>query len=98
MQGFVRALARYIPQVSIEEEATALRGRRHYRRGERVRPGWQNGYEAKRLHSEAWLLESAPPQLRATPEPFRPALVERLGTRTADLEGLVRGMYVRVPQ
>jgi len=95
MQGFVRALARYILQVSIEEEATTFLGRGHYRRGERVRPGWRNGYEAKRLQTEAGLLELAVPQLRATPEPFRPALVERLGTRTADLEALVRGMYVR---
>lgn len=95
MQGFVRALARYILQVSIEEEATTFLGRGRYRRGERMRPGWRNGYEAKRLQTEAGLMELAVPQLRATPEPFRPALVERLGTRTADLEGLVRGMYVR---
>lgn len=95
MQGFVRALARYILQVSIEEEATTFLGRGHYRRGERVRLGWRNGYEAKRLQTEAGLLELAVPQLRATTEHFRPALVERLGTRTPDLEGLVRGMYVR---
>jgi transposase-like protein len=95
MQGFVRALARYILQVSIEEEATTFLGRGHYRRGQRVRPGWRNGYEAKRLQTEAGLLDLAVPQLRATSEPFRPALVERLGTRTPDLEGLVRGMYVR---
>jgi transposase-like protein len=79
MQGFLGALAR----------------RGHYRRGERARPGWRNGYEAKRLQTEAGLLELAVPRLRATPEPFRPALVERLGTRTPDLEALVRGMYVR---
>ena len=95
MQGFVRSLARYILQVSIEEEATTFLGRGHYRRGQRARPGWRNGYEAKRLQTEAGLLELAVPQLRATPEPFRPALLERLGSRTADLEGLVRGMYVR---
>jgi len=95
MQGFVRALARYILQVSIEEEATAFLGRGHYRRGQRVRPGWRNGYEAKRVQTEAGLLDLAVPQLRATSEPFRPALVERLGRRTPDLEGLVRGMYVR---
>jgi putative transposase len=95
MQGFVRALARYILQVSIEEEATTFLGRGHYRRGERVRPGWRNGYEAKRLQTEAGLLELGVPQLRATTEPFRPALVERLGSRTPDLEDLVRGMYVR---
>lgn len=95
MQGFVRALARYILQVSIEQEATTFLGRGHYRRGERVRPGWRNGYEPKRLQTEAGLLELGVPQLRATTDHFRPALVERLGTRTPDLEDLVRGMYVR---
>jgi transposase-like protein len=95
MQGFVRALARYILQVSIEHEATTFLGRGHDRRGQRVRPGWRNGYEPKRLQTEAGLLELGVPQLRATTEPFRPALVERLGTRTPDLEDLVRGMYVR---
>jgi len=95
MHGFVRALARYILQVSIEQEATTFLGRGHYRRGERVRPGWRNGYEPKRLQTEAGLLELGVPQLRATTEHFQPALVERLGTRTPDLEDLVRGMYVR---
>ncbi len=95
MHGFVRALARYILQVSIEQEATTFLGRGHYRRGERVRPGWRNGYEPKRLQTEAGLLELGVPQLRATTEHFRPALVKRLGTRTPDLEDLVRGMYVR---
>jgi transposase-like protein len=33
--------------------------------------------------------------LRATAESFRPALPARLGGRNADLEALVRGMYVR---
>lgn len=95
MHGFVRALARYILQVSIEAEATVFLGREHYRRGERVRGGWRNGYEPKQLQTEAGPLALAVPQLRATDERFRPALVERLGTRTADLEGLIRGMYVR---
>ena len=35
MTGFVRQLARYILQVSIEAEATTFLGRGHYRRGER---------------------------------------------------------------
>jgi putative transposase len=95
MRGFVRSLARYILQVSIEEEATAFLGRGHYRRGGRLRAGWRNGYEPKGVQSEAGLLELAVPQLRATEEQFRPKLVERLGTRSVDLEGLVRGMYVR---
>jgi len=95
MQGFVRSLARYILQVSIEEEASEFLGRGHYRRGQRLRLGWRNGYEPKGVQTEAGLLELAVPQLRATEERFRPKLPERLGNRSIDLEGLVRGMYVR---
>ena len=91
----MRSLARYILQVSIEEEATTFLGREHYRRGGRLRVGWRNGYESKGVQSEAGLLQLAVPQLRATEERFYPKLVERLGNRSVDLEGLVRGMYVR---
>ncbi len=95
MVGFVGRLARYMLQVAIEAEATAFLGRGHYRRGERQRVGWRNGYEPKQVQSEAGVLELAVPQLRNTAEPFRPAVTDRLQTRTADLESLVRGMYVR---
>ena len=95
MDGFVRGTARYMLQVAIEAEATAFLGRGHYRRGDRTRVGWRNGYEPKRVQSEARVLELAVPQLRSTEEPFRPAVTDRLQTRTADLESLVRGMYVR---
>lgn len=95
MEGFVRTTARYMLQVAMEAEATAFLGRGHYRRGERQRVGWRNGYEAKGVQSEAGLLSLAVPQLRGTEEVFRPQLVERLGSRTPDLEALVRGMYVR---
>jgi putative transposase len=95
MAGFVRQLARYILQVSIEAEATAFLGRGHYRRGDRTRVGWRNGYESKGIQSEAGLIDLAVPQLRGTESPFRPAVVDGLRTRTADLERLVRGMYVR---
>src|SRR5881409_2554040 len=95
MAGFVRQLARYMLQVAIEAEATAFLGRGHYRRGDRERVGWRNGYELKHLQTEAGALELAVPQLRGTEEAFRPTVVDRLGTRTADLEHLVRGMYVR---
>ncbi len=95
MRGFVRALARYMLQVSIEEEASEFLGRGHYRRGQRLRVGWRNGYEPKGVQTESGLLELALPQLRATEERFRPKLVDRLGHRSVDLEGLVRGMYVR---
>jgi transposase-like protein len=95
MDGFVRGTARYMLQVAIEAEATAFLGRGHYRRGERARVGWRNGYEPKAVQTEAGLLQFAVPQLRATDEPFRPKLPERLASRTPDLEALVRGMYVR---
>jgi len=95
MTGFVRRLARYILQVHIEAEATEFLGRGHYRRGERVRSGWRNGYEGKGIQTEAGLLELEVPQLRATEVPFQSPLVKGLGSRTADLEELVRGMYVR---
>jgi putative transposase len=95
MVGFVGRLARYMLQVAIEAEATAFLGRGHYRRGDRQRVGWRNGYEPKQVQSEAGVLELAVPQLRNTDQPFRPAVTDRLHTRTADLESLVRGMYVR---
>jgi transposase-like protein len=95
MAGFVGRLARYMLQVAIEAEATAFLGREHYRRGARHRVGWRNGYEPKQVQSEAGLLELAVPQLRRTEDPFQPKVTGRLQTRTADLESLVRGMYVR---
>jgi transposase-like protein len=95
MAGFIGRLARYMLQVAIEAEATAFLGRGHYRRGDRQRVGWRNGYEPKQVQTEAGALELAVPQLRGTDEGFRPTVVDRLRTRTGDLETLVRGMYVR---
>ena len=95
MTGFVRRLARYILQVHIEAEATEFLGRAHYRRGERLRQGWRNGYEPKGLQSESGLVTLQVPQVRGSEEPFRSALLSRLGSRTEELETLVRGMYVR---
>jgi putative transposase len=95
MVGFVGRLARYMLQVAIEAEATAFLGREHYRRGARQRVGWRNGYEPKCVQTEAGVLKLAMPQLRGTEEPFQPQVADRLQPRTADLESLVRGMYVR---
>lgn len=95
MRGFVQQLARYLLQVGIEAEATAFLGRDHYRRGDRLRVGWRNGYAGKQIQSEAGALELAVPQLRGTAERFTPVLADRVGTRTPELEALVRGMYVR---
>ena len=95
MVGFVGRVARYMLQTAIEEEATAFLGRGHYRRGDRQRIGWRNGYEPKQVQSEAGLLELAIPQLRGTEERFQPMGPTRVGNRTEELEALVRGMYVR---
>jgi putative transposase len=95
MRGFVQQLARYMLQVGIEAEATAFLGREHYRRGARLRSGWRNGYELKRIQSEAGPLELAIPQLRGTPDRFAPVLPARVGARTPEVEAMVRGMYVR---
>ena len=95
MRGFVQQVARYMLQVGIEAEATAFLGRDHYRRGDRLRAGWRNGYEGKQIQSEAGALDLAVPQLRGTDERFAPVLPGRVGARTRELEALVRGMYVR---
>src|SRR5438552_16131510 len=84
MVGFVGRLARYMLQVAIEAEATAFLGREHYRRGERQRVGWRNGYEPKQVQSEAGPLDLALPQLRGTEEAVGPNRAERRQTRTAD--------------
>lgn len=75
------SLRAYILQVSIEAEATAFLGRGHYRRGDRVRPGWRNGYEPKRVQSEAGVLDLAVPQLRGTDERFEATAVKQLGPK-----------------
>src|SRR6516164_3078441 len=66
LEGFVRGTARYMLQVAIEAEATAFLGRGHYRRGDRARVGWRNGYEPKAVQTEAGLLKFAVPQLGDT--------------------------------
>src|SRR5437762_13536098 len=94
MVGFVGRLARYMLQVAIEAEATAFLGREHYRRGERQRVGWRNGYEPKHVQREAGVLELAVPQLRGTGDTVWPTAAGRLRRRTGGLEGSVRGTAV----
>ena len=59
-----------------------------------MRLGWRNGYEPKQLRTEAGALDLAIPQLRGPPDRFTPVIADQ-GTRTPELEALVRGMYVR---
>jgi transposase-like protein len=95
LKGFVRGVAQYMLQVTIEDEVTEFLGRGRYQRGARARAGLRNGYEPKGIQSEVGLMELEVPQLRATREKFRSGTVEKLGRRTEELEELVRGMYVR---
>src|SRR6202047_2017462 len=69
MVGFVGRLARYMLQVAIEAEATTFLGRGHYRRGDRQRVGWRNGYEPKQVQSEAGAAGGSRPRLRGAEEP-----------------------------
>jgi hypothetical protein len=48
--------------VAIDAEATAFLGRGLYRRGDRARVGWRNGYEPKAVQTEAGLLKFAVPE------------------------------------
>lgn len=73
----VQQLAQYMLQVGLEAEATAFLGRDHYRRGDRLRLGWRNGYEPKQLRTEAGALVLPIPQLRGTPDRFTPVLAEQ---------------------
>ena len=86
MKGFVRGMAQYMLQVSIEEEVTEFLGRGRYSRGARLRAELRNGYESKGIQSEVGLMEVEVPQLRRTKERYRSKAVERLGRRTEDLD------------
>jgi transposase-like protein len=95
LKGFVRGVAQYMLQVTIEDEVTEFLGRGRYQRGARSRAGLRNGYERRGVQSEVGLMELQVPQLRSMEERFRSPVVEKLGRRTEELEQLVRGMYVR---
>ena len=78
LHGFVRSAAQYMLQVAIEAEATAFLGRGHYRRGS----GCARAGVTAMARSRCSLLELAVPQFRATTEPFRPAVMDHLSSRT----------------
>ncbi len=66
LRAFIRHAARYVSQVAVEQGVGEFLGRGHYHGGERQRQGWRNGYEPKRLRSEAGVLQVAMPQVRGT--------------------------------
>lgn len=82
-------------QVAVEEEVTEFLGRTHYKRGERSRFGWRNGYEPKTIKTANGPLDISMPQVRATEEAFNSEFVKMAGNRSSVLEGLITQMYVR---
>jgi len=79
LDALVRTGARYMLQVAIEEEVTEFLGREHYQRGERIRQGYRNGYEPKRLVTGQGVIEVGIPQVRNTDEPFHSELLTKRG-------------------
>lgn len=95
LDALVRTGAKYMLQVAIEEEVTEFLGREHYQRGERIRQGYRNGYEPKRLVTGQGVIEVGIPQVRNTDEPFHSELLAAITNRSETLEGLIRRMYIR---
>lgn len=95
LDAFIRQSARYMIQVAVEQEVTEFLGRAHYKRGERRRSGWRNGYEPKTLKTTGGPLSISMPQVRATEELFDSGFINMIGKRSSVLEELVSQMYVR---
>lgn len=95
LDTFIRQSARYMIQVAIEEEVTEFFGRAHYKRGERRRSGWRNGYEPRTLKTTNGPLGVFMPQVRATEEAFDSKFIKAAGNRSSVLEELITKMYVR---
>lgn len=85
---------RYITQQALEQDQTDFLGRGHYERvGERR--GHRNGYEPARLKTAEGEVGIKVPQVRGTPEPYRPRLMAFLEGNSDVLERLVVEMYAR---
>lgn len=95
LDTFIRQSARYMIQVVVEQEVTEFLGRDHYKRGERRRFGWRNGYEPKTIKTANGPLDISMPQVRATEEAFNSEFAKTAGNRSSVLEGLITQMYVR---
>ena len=95
LDALVRASARYMLQVALEQEVTDFLGRAHYQRGARRQAGHRNGYEPRALKTAEGAVTLALPQVRRTVTPFTSRLLERLGTQSGILTELAIRMYVR---
>jgi len=95
LSTLVNLSVRKLIQEILEQEVADYLGRGYYERGERRRPGYRNGYERKRIKTAEGIMEIQTPQLRATEEPYRSGILEKLGTRSRELERLIVEMYAR---
>jgi len=95
LDEFISLSARYILQVGLEKEVEEFLGRAHYQRGNRLRQGYRNGYEPKKLKNTSGILEVFAPQLRNTSQEFHSSLIERLKSGSDALKKMVMEMYVR---
>jgi transposase-like protein len=95
LEAFIKMSARYMLQVALEREITEYLDREHYRRGNRIKSGYRNGYEPRNLKSPNGILQVAIPQLRDTEDKFRSELLNRLKGGSDVLNRLVTELYVR---
>jgi len=82
----------------VEAEVTEFLGGRGYyeRRGpESEVEGYRNGYRDRKFQTGSGVVNIPVPRVRNTSEPFNSAVLDKLGTRTDQLEKLVTEMYAR---
>lgn len=88
-------------QELLEAEQTEYLGRQRYERqskegeDEENPPVHRNGYMPRKLRTAEGVLEVSVPQVRGGEQPYRSTIMNRFGSRTEALEGIVVEMYAR---
>ncbi len=98
LQSVLQDGMRKVVTEMVEVEVTEfLGGRGHYERrdSESEAEGYRNGYRDKRFQTGSGTINVPVPRVRNTSEPFRSSILDKLGTRTDQLENLVAEMYAR---
>jgi putative transposase len=98
LQSVLQDGMRKIVTEMVESEVTEfLGGRGHYERRdpESETEGYRNGYRDRRFQTGSGAINVPVPRVRNTPEPFKSSILDKLGTRTDQLENLVAEMYAR---
>jgi transposase-like protein len=98
LQSVLQDGMRKVVTEMVEVEVTEfLGGRGHYERRdpESEVEGYRNGYRDKRFQTGSGTINVPVPRVRNTPEPFKSSILDKLGTRTDQLENLVAEMYAR---